>query len=144
MARYIIGLRLVYSYVQIVLYRPFVAHLGQCPGQSCLRPGHHSLALSCLEACRDIIRVAIVMKQRNFLDGDFWITVLAILTASMVIEYSIGQKNWQDDHSELQTDARNALVLLAFLAQRSTSCRCISLALMVMSIPSIYNAHNES
>jgi hypothetical protein len=84
------------------------------------------------------------MKQRNFLDGDFWITVLAILTASLVIEYSIGQKKWQEDHSELQTDARNALVLLAFLAQRSTSCRCISLALMVLSIPPVYNEHKES
>ena len=117
-------LHIYYGHVRLMLYRPFVHYISKTTTNK-VDGRAQRFAVACIDASREIIRIAIEMNRRDLLVGAFWFEFYTIFSAIMALTFPILDRSHGLNISELLGEAQAGREILMHLAPRSlTANRC--------------------
>lgn len=121
-----------YAHAQIYLYRPFLHYLvTSSTGEIRSADGFPSYASACVDASRNIIRLAQDMYHRGLFHGVHWDISNMILAASLTMLYIILARKGSSVEDMALAELRTARDLMTLLEPYTTLAKRISIAVKV-------------
>ncbi|KAE8333702.1 hypothetical protein BDV39DRAFT_211817 [Aspergillus sergii] len=123
-----------YAHAQIYLYRPFLHYLvTSSTGEIRSADGFPSYASACVDASRNIIRLAQDMCHRGLFHGVHWDISNMILAASLTMLYIILARKGSSVEEMALAELRTARDLMTLLEPYTTLAKRISIAVKLLT-----------
>ncbi|KAF7617843.1 hypothetical protein F9C07_2281621 [Aspergillus flavus] len=123
-----------YAHAQIYLYRPFLHYLvTSSTGEIRSADGFPSYASACVDASRNIIRLAQDMYHRGLFHGVHWDISNMILAASLTMLYIILARKGSSIEDMALAELRTARDLMTLLEPYTTLAKRISIAVKLLT-----------
>jgi hypothetical protein len=112
-------LRLAFTHVQLVLYRPFLHYISYSKTENPTNGQCYAYAAACVDVGRNVIHNAREMKKQNILAGPYWFSIYTTFCATLSLVFYVWEN--ADDLGTLQTlkDAEYGRDILVKLAYKS-------------------------
>ena len=111
----------------MLLYRPFLHYLSQSNTAEQIDQRAFACANACVSASRNIVRIAVVMKQQELLVAADWLTIYSTFSAVVSIMDFVTENPHNPTSYDSYQDAIEGKNVLAHLAKRSVAAgRCAS------------------
>lgn len=112
-------LRLAFTHVQMVLYRPFLHYISCSKTDTPTSSQCYAYAAACVDVGRNVIHNSRQMEKQNMLNGPYWFSIYTTFCATLSLVFHV----WENVEVEgaLQTlkDAEHGRDLLVKLAYKS-------------------------
>ena len=132
-------LRLWYSLAQIVLYRPFLHHLGRDSQDPAFNLRGYESASACIQAAMQAIWVVEALNSHGILYEAYWLNIYMLGFAASILTYFVTISSQRTTIEESVAAAWKARELLGLLAKYNFSARkCYnSLSALLEDLPSL-------
>ncbi len=118
-------LRVAFAHVQMVLYRPFLHHVMNCPSDQPANPKSYACASACVKAAKQVIRLVGDLNDHGLLNGAYWFTVFTTFLAIMsLVMYTINNPDDPQLEEILHLAESGQQILLGLSIRSLTADRC--------------------
>lgn len=118
-------LRLAYAFVQSLLYRPFLHFVGSAKRSQQVDGRATACAMSYVNVSRNLVHLAVQMKQKNLLNGAFWVIMYMTYFSIMSLVYFAAENSDSPAIAGLLKDAFEGRAVLKAFSKRSMAAdRC--------------------
>ncbi|RMZ77350.1 hypothetical protein DV737_g4415, partial [Chaetothyriales sp. CBS 132003] len=130
-------LRISYSHVQMMMYRPFILYVSQSCQAGRVDRRSFAYAAACVSVARNIVHITSEMKRRGLLSGAYWFVIYTTYFAIVALVYFVLENSTNPTSEEILKDALEGRETLASLAKRNLAAdRCTtSLASLFNELP---------
>lgn len=116
---------MTYSYLQLMLYRPFLHYVsGGGQGKKTDQKAY-ACAIACVSVCRNLIHITSHMKKSGLLMGAYWFAMYTTFFSILSLVFYVLENPNNPASEEILKDAYEGKDTLASLSKRSLSAdRC--------------------
>lgn len=123
-------LRMAFSHVQMLLYRPFLHYVSRPKHQGCDKRLYASGA-NCVNVARKIVHTARDMSNQGILNGAYWFTMYTCFFSVITLVYFVLENPDDTTSLEVLRDAETGRELLSSIKELSLAAKRCSMALAV-------------
>ena len=118
-------LRIAFAHTQMILYRPFLHHVMNCPSDQPANPKSYACASACVKAAKQVVRLLGDMNDHGLLSGAYWFTVFTTFLAIMsLIMYIINNPSDPQREHTLRLAESGRQILVDLSVRSLTADRC--------------------
>jgi hypothetical protein len=112
-------LRLAFTHVQLVLYRPFLHYISCARTETPTSGQCYAYAAACVDVGRNVIHNTREMEKRNALAGPYWFSIYTTFCATLALVFYVWENAEVQGALQTLKDAEYGRDVLAKLAYKS-------------------------